>query len=182
MSTPVITYALAFPPLPNNEMTPQQLLDWMQENAVITSEGALPGVIVSVLPTSNVGMVIKNGLLYVWNDTSEVYVALEVGPEIGEVVELAFVAIDITRYCFCDGAAYPRIAPYDQLYAKIGVTFGPGDGSTTFNVPDHRARAVESYAPAATPPVLLGGLVDVGHAAPDNTKQQMGMVKAIRYQ
>ncbi len=40
---------------------------------------------------------------------------------------------------WCDGAAYSRDA-YPSLFAAIGTTFGVGDGSTTFNVPDFRAR------------------------------------------
>lgn len=182
MANPEIIYNVAIPPLPNSEMSFQDFVEWLQENIEITSEGALPGIISSEIPDDNVGMVIKDGLIYVWNDTTEVYVPLAIGPEVGEVVELAFTAIDITRYCLCDGGAYPRIAPYDQLYVKIGIKFGPGDGSTTFNVPDHRGRAIEAYNLAGTPPVDLGELVDVGHATPNTDKQQMGMVKAIRYQ
>jgi len=37
----------------------------------------------------------------------------------------------------CDGGAYSRSA-YAALFSKIGTTFGSGDGSTTFNVPDCR--------------------------------------------
>lgn len=182
MPTPIPLFTIDIPPVPNSEMTLQDYTDWLKENMTITSTGALPGAIVSELPVDNIGVIIFNGLVYIWNDTSGAYVPLATGPEIGEVVELAFVAIDITRYCLCDGAAYPRVAPYSQLYAKIGIKFGPGDGSTTFNVPDHRGRAVEAYNLAGTPSVDLGDLVNVGHATPDATKQQMGMVKAIRYQ
>lgn len=40
-----------------------------------------------------------------------------------------------------DGTAYSRTnANYSTLFAKIGVTHGSGDGSTTFNVPDYRGR------------------------------------------
>lgn len=35
----------------------------------------------------------------------------------------------------CDGAAYSRTT-YSRLYSKIGVTYGEGNGSTTFNVPN----------------------------------------------
>lgn len=35
----------------------------------------------------------------------------------------------------CDGAAVSRTT-YADLFAAIGTTFGPGDGSTTFNVPN----------------------------------------------
>lgn len=38
-----------------------------------------------------------------------------------------------------DGSAVSRTT-YSGLYAEIGTTFGSGDGSTTFNVPDRRGR------------------------------------------
>lgn len=41
---------------------------------------------------------------------------------------------------FCDGAAYSRTT-YPELFAEIGTTYGVGDGSTTFNVPDLRNRS-----------------------------------------
>ena len=40
----------------------------------------------------------------------------------------------------CDGAAVSR-ATYAGLFAIIGTSFGVGDGSTTFNVPDMRSRS-----------------------------------------
>lgn len=39
----------------------------------------------------------------------------------------------------CDGSAVSRTA-YAALFAAIGTTYGTGDGSTTFNVPDLRGR------------------------------------------
>lgn len=41
----------------------------------------------------------------------------------------------------CDGAAYLRSVE-NELFAKIGTTWGTGDGSTTFNVPDLRDRSL----------------------------------------
>lgn len=42
-------------------------------------------------------------------------------------------------WLLCDGAAVSRTT-YAVLFAAIGTTWGTGDGSTTFNVPDHRGR------------------------------------------
>lgn len=39
----------------------------------------------------------------------------------------------------CDGRAVSRSA-YPKLFAAIGTTYGPGDGRTTFGIPDMRAR------------------------------------------
>jgi microcystin-dependent protein len=40
-----------------------------------------------------------------------------------------------TGWLRCDGSAYSRTT-YANLFAKIGTTYGTGDGSTTFNVPN----------------------------------------------
>jgi len=42
-------------------------------------------------------------------------------------------------FLLCNGAAISRTA-YAKLFAVIGTTFGAGDGSTTFNIPDARNR------------------------------------------
>lgn len=44
----------------------------------------------------------------------------------------------------CDGAAVSREA-YPELFRAIGTTFGSGDGSTTFNVPDLRGEFVRGW-------------------------------------
>lgn len=46
----------------------------------------------------------------------------------------------------CDGAAVGRVAEAN-LFAAIGVAWGPGDGATTFNVPDLRGRALVGTSP-----------------------------------
>lgn len=42
-------------------------------------------------------------------------------------------------WLICDGSAVDRIT-YAQLFNAIGTTYGAGDGSTTFNLPDLRGR------------------------------------------
>lgn len=44
-----------------------------------------------------------------------------------------------TGFLLCDGTAVSR-STYAALYAVIGSTFGSGDGSTTFNVPNYTNR------------------------------------------
>ena len=44
-----------------------------------------------------------------------------------------------TGWLICAGAAVSRTT-YAALFAIIGTTFGVGDGSTTFNLPDYRDR------------------------------------------
>lgn len=44
-----------------------------------------------------------------------------------------------TGWLFCDGSAVSRTT-YSALFTTIGTTYGVGNGSTTFNLPDLRGR------------------------------------------
>jgi microcystin-dependent protein len=44
----------------------------------------------------------------------------------------------------CNGQAVSRTT-YSRLFSKIGTTFGAGDGSTTFNLPDLRGEFVRGF-------------------------------------
>ncbi len=46
-----------------------------------------------------------------------------------------------TGYLLCDGAAISRTT-YATLFALVGTTYGSGDGSSTFNIPDLRGRVI----------------------------------------
>jgi microcystin-dependent protein len=46
-----------------------------------------------------------------------------------------------TGYLLCDGAAISRTT-FSALFALVGTTYGAGDGSTTFNIPDLRGRVI----------------------------------------
>jgi microcystin-dependent protein len=47
-------------------------------------------------------------------------------------------------YLVCDGQAVDRTT-YSVLFGVIGTTFGVGDGSTTFNVPDLRGEFIRGW-------------------------------------
>lgn len=46
-----------------------------------------------------------------------------------------------TGWLSCDGSAVSRTT-YATLFSAIGTTYGTGDGSTTFNVPDAKGRVI----------------------------------------
>jgi microcystin-dependent protein len=41
-------------------------------------------------------------------------------------------------FLYCDGQAVSRTGTYSRLFAAIGTTYGAGNGSTTFNVPNFK--------------------------------------------
>ena len=49
-----------------------------------------------------------------------------------------------TGWLECDGSAVSRTT-YSSLFAIVGTTFGVGDGSTTFNLPDLRGEFVRGW-------------------------------------
>jgi microcystin-dependent protein len=54
-----------------------------------------------------------------------------------------------TGWLLCDGAAVSR-ATYADLFALIGTTYGVGDGTTTFNLPDMKGRVIVGKAATGT--------------------------------
>jgi microcystin-dependent protein len=62
----------------------------------------------------------------------------------GEVKMLAFASVPV-GWLICDGSAVSRTT-YADLFTAIGTTFGAGDGSTTFNLPDLMDRVPRGAA------------------------------------
>lgn len=74
-------------------------------------------------------------------------------------------------YLLCDGSAVSRTT-YAALFAVISTTYGVGDGSTTFNIPDLRQRFPLGKSAAGTGSTLggTGGTIDHLHTVdPPNT-------------
>lgn len=71
------------------------------------------------------------------------------------------------EWLLCDGTAVSRTT-YASLFATIGTTYGSGDGSTTFNVPDMRQRFPLGKAVSGTGSTLggTGGNIDHNHTLP----------------
>jgi len=57
----------------------------------------------------------------------------------GVILPYAGSAAPDNGWLLCDGAAVSR-AGYPDLFKRLGTTYGAGDGSTTFNLPDLRGR------------------------------------------
>ena len=58
-------------------------------------------------------------------------------------------------WLICDGSAISRTT-YSDLFAVIGTTYGSGDGSTTFNIPDLQGRVPVGYKSSDTSFDTLG--------------------------
>lgn len=69
--------------------------------------------------------------------------------ETGTIVETADATIP-SDFLLCDGAVVSRTT-YAALFAKIGTSYGKGDGSTTFGLPKIPARNLPGYIQSSLP-------------------------------
>jgi len=65
------------------------------------------------------------------------------GTETGSVIIMPVNTVP-TGYLECDGSAISRTT-YADLFTVISTTYGSGDGSTTFNIPDLRGEFVRGW-------------------------------------
>ena len=105
-----------------------------------------------VLPsTTSIGTVSATEIGYVDGVTSGIQTQIDTitGTTIPAAVSAAVPAGVITQFggaaapagwVLCDGTAYSRTVTYNDLFTAVGIVYGAGDGSTTFNVPNLKGR------------------------------------------
>ena len=94
------------------------------------------------------------------------------GVPIGASLDFWGVTTPSSAFIFPTGQALSRAA-YPALWAMFGVTYGSGDGSTTFNVPDKTGRVSVMKEASATRLTTAGSGVDGGTlGAPGGSQNQ----------
>ena len=76
-------------------------------------------------------------------------------------------------WLLCDGAAVSRTT-YAALFAVVASTYGPGDGSTTFNVPNSSGRVLMGAGTGAQQGVAGTGVISGGAALSARARGQFG--------
>ncbi len=69
--------------------------------------------------------------------------AIEIGVPVGTVITLSTENVP-EGFLECNGAEISRTT-YSRLFDVIGETYGAGDGSTTFNLPDLRGEFIRGW-------------------------------------
>lgn len=88
------------------------------------------------LPIGNLGQILtSDGLDVIWSDQQSL--------PIGSVLSYTSSTVP-SGFLECDGSAISRTT-YASLFAIVGTTWGIGDGSTTFNIPDLRGEFVRGW-------------------------------------
>lgn len=102
--------------------------------ASVYVEGKLNGVSYEIEPGDQVTIWVHNGSYYVFNPASKNHHV-----PTGAMVKSGIVSELILQYIWksCDGSNVSRTDPqFAKLFSVIGTSYGIGDGSTTFKIPD----------------------------------------------
>jgi len=71
------------------------------------------------------------------------------------IIQMYGAAVAPTGFLICDGSAISRVT-YSVLFAVIGTTYGVGNGSTTFNIPNLKGKVAVGLDAAQTEFDALG--------------------------
>ena len=133
------------------------------------------GQSIQIKYATGTAVLIPNGqTIPVYGDGSNFYTAVTNTVPAGSI-QMWATATAPSGYVICNGIAISRTL-YSTLYGVIGTTFGVGDGSTTFNVPNYQGvmpiGSSGTYALAST-----GGSTTIGTAnLPSHTHTFSGSV------
>lgn len=91
-------------------------------------------------------IILETQNIYTYDDDNETLVSVGGGAGGGDSTPIGTVeayagANAPDGYLLCDGSAVSRTT-YSDLYNVIGTTYGSGDGSTTFNLPNIKGKVV----------------------------------------
>ncbi len=129
----------------NDDAYPERLGAYVNANPSLGIPGStVPGEALQHTMTEIINAITAAGLTPDDADLTQLAQAIkQFGTPIGSV--LAYPIDDVPAHCLeCNGAGISR-ATYPELFAVIGTTYGEGDGSTTFNVPDLRAEFIRGW-------------------------------------
>lgn len=101
---------------------------------------------IDTIPVTDGNFIVTgDGTIYVDYGENRIEISGGAGTASGFIGEVVFAAntdendSNLSDFILCDGREISR-ATYFDLFKAIGTTYGSGDGSTTFNVPDMRGR------------------------------------------
>lgn len=116
-----------------------RILGSVPEVATVLSDGG-PNYLGSItaIPTADNSLKFSSTSWVRTVIAQEIAAALNKGVPVSTVAAFAGTTAP-ENWMFCNGAAVSRTT-YPDLFTAIGTTFGAGDGSTTFNLPDMRGR------------------------------------------
>ncbi|MRD73285.1 hypothetical protein GH865_08485 [Rhodocyclus tenuis] len=103
-------------------------------------DGATAGAITTTAPSNAVFVGIARNATELFVDVDA---ASGAGVPVGTVIYVARNAAP-TGYLKANGALLSRTT-YSELFGAIGTTYGAGDGSTTFNLPDLRGEFIRGW-------------------------------------
>lgn len=155
---------LAYPQGTDTAVVPrdvQTLALYMDNNMPIFSSGVIGSRPAPTL-AGRFYYATDNGILYF--STGSIWVPLNetLGEvPVGAVLDYTGGTAVPSNFMLAVGTAVNRVT-YAELFGKLGTKYGPGDGTTTFNLPDYRGRVGVGQARGATGAGRVTAATDFG--------------------
>jgi len=110
-------------------------------NPVVVGAGQIiPSIYLDEAVTYKRRIVYSDGTVDEEDPLGNLFGNSELGVPVGTVLDFSGPVLP-DNYQYCAGQELSR-ATYSALFAVIGTTYGSGNGTTTFNVPDYRGRVL----------------------------------------
>lgn len=110
------------------------------------------------------GYIVRNGVAVGLNSNITLITTTPVG------VVLPFAGSGAPNgYLICDGQEISR-KEYSELFKVIGTTYGEGDGSTTFNIPDYRETVLIGTGENTTDTIADHDVYELGEFKDDQSQ------------
>lgn len=130
---------------------------WIVTNATTDASSAIPCYLtINTTAGGSLGVVIPKAIspayresFTIFSDGTNVNFAFSITPA-GKVIQYAGTSAP-TGYIACDGSAISR-STYSALFSAISTTWGSGNGTTTFNVPDLRGAFLRGSGTSSLDP------------------------------
>lgn len=84
-------------------------------------------------------------------------------------------------FLLCNGQEVSRFT-YAKLYGVIGDTYGAGDGSTTFDLPDYRETTLVGAGASSNPKIKAHDIYEVGEFKDDQMQGHKHLIQMFLYQ
>ena len=99
-------------------------------------------------PTTNTQVPVTNGITTGKATVAQINALVSAGSPTGSIIMWPLNTAP-TGYLICNGSAISRTT-YSALFAILGTSYGSGDGSTTFNIPDYRGQFLRGWSNGST--------------------------------
>jgi microcystin-dependent protein len=111
---------------------------------ITTIQTSITDILNSITEINNTITEIQGDITDIQNDITTVTNNIGEAMPLGSILQYSSTTPPNSKWLMCEGQTISRTT-YADLFAIVGTTYGVGDGSSTFNLPDIRGKFLAGY-------------------------------------